>query len=259
LLLPACDKEWEGSEVFNCLGTIDSNGNQCIMFYDKFVHSLNPDSVESVKIVNCVAFVPATCVSTKSGNMPKANRNCEQAASPILIDILGDGFDLTDAQDGTEFDVNSNGIVERTSWTTTDSDDAWLALDRNGNGVIDNGKEMFGNFTEQDPSWKPNGFRALAQFDKPERGGNSDGWIDKSDAVFTSLRLWQDRNQNGISERGELHTLPSLNVQAISVDEKASKKVDEHGNQFLYRAKVIDAKRAKVSRWAWDVFLVSSQ
>jgi hypothetical protein len=69
----------------------------------------------------------------------------------------------------------------------------------------------------------------------------------------------QDKNHNGISEATELRTLLALGVQAISTDEKASKKVDEYGNQFLYRAKMSDTKGAKVNRWAWDVFLVSSR
>jgi hypothetical protein len=81
--------------------------------------------------------------------------------------------------------------------------------------------------------------------------------VDAQDAVFASLRLWQDTNHDGVSQPGELHTLQSLDVARLHLDYKESKRTDGHGNRFLYRAKVDDARGAKVNRWAWDVFLVA--
>jgi len=136
-------------------------------------------------------------------------------SSPIIIDVDGHGFHLTSAENGVSFDMIGDGSREQIAWTSRGSTNAFLVLDRNGNGIIDNGTELFGDHTPQPKSDHPNGFLALAQYDRAENGGNEDGKIDRQDAIFKDLRLWIDSNHDGISQQSEMFRLPSLNIHSL--------------------------------------------
>lgn len=174
--------------------------------------------------------------------------------SPIVVDVDHSGFSMTDAPGGVVFDMLKDGVPLSISWTAGGSTNSLLALDRNANGTIDNGEELFGDITPQPATSAPNGFLALAEYDKSANGGNGNDRIDRHDAIFSQLKLWRDGNHNGISESSELQPLSGL-LRAIDLDYKESRRTDQHGNQFRYRAKVYDLRGAQAGRWAWDVFL----
>ncbi|MFP4501627.1 MAG: hypothetical protein ACLFTT_11555 [Candidatus Hydrogenedentota bacterium] len=128
-----------------------------------------------------------------------------QQGDPIVFDLDGDGVELTHYKDGARFDLMGSGQPVNTAFVT--GGDAFLALDRNGDGTINSGKELFG---EQHGA--ANGFEELRKFDD-----NGDGRIDRHDAVFDALRLWRD-NGNGITEAGELLSLANAGIERISLD-----------------------------------------
>jgi hypothetical protein len=175
--------------------------------------------------------------------------------SPIIIDVNGTGFFMTDAAGGVIFNILDDGVPLQISWTAPRSGNAFLVLDRNGNGLIDNGTELFGDLTPQPSTSTPNGFIALAEYDKPANGGNSNGRIDSGDAIFSELKLWQDSNHNGISEPNELRPVSEL-LSAIDLAYRESRRIDQYGNQFRYRSRVFDVNGVQAGRWAWDVFLM---
>lgn len=149
--------------------------------------------------------------------------------------------------------------LDSIGWTDATADDVWLALDLNDNGLIENGGELFGNATEQSEIPLPNGFNALADYDKAKYGGNGDGWISAADPIYVYLVLWRDQNHNGVSESTELFSLQSLNVVAISLGYQSWRHADPNGNEFRYVSEVIvNIGGTPVSRAAVDVYLVAN-
>lgn len=167
---------------------------------------------------------------------------------------------MTSVAAGVHFDLAGRGTPIKLSWTAPGSDDAWLALDLNNNGRIDDGSELFTpSMVVGGRRAGRNGFEALAAFDVPENGGTEDGVIGPADSVYARLLLWGDRNHNGISEPDELITVANAGVTSIDLDYRESRFVDEHGNMFRYRTKTTRLRGSDAGKWAYDVILVTDR
>lgn len=156
------------------------------------------------------------------------------SGSPVLLPLTrSQAFKLTNAANGVNFDLDNDGLAERTAWTAADSRLAFLAIDRNGNGQIDDGSELFGNYTLPGID---NGFAALNRIEPQgtsdlDRGGI--GRIDASDPVYARLLLWEDANHNGVSEPHELQPLSNV-YSTIGAGYSDHKRRDGHGNEFRF-------------------------
>ena len=146
---------------------------------------------------------------------------------PLTLDLDGDGFETTGATDsGVYFDLANNGIKVRTGWISPD--DGLLALDRNGNGTIDSGAELFGDATPlAGGGLALDGLHALAGQDS-----NSDGYVDALDANWSVMKVWRDMNQDGISQSAELTSLAANNIALLSTARLVNSEVLENGNRI---------------------------
>jgi hypothetical protein len=145
-------------------------------------------------------------------------QNWQPPRDPFVLDLDGDGIETVGISGASPvlFDHDADGIRTGTGWIK--ADDGLLLLDLNGNGTIDSGRELFGDNTQVPAAadgtaqTAANGYQALQQHDT-----NADGQIDSQDAVYSQLRVWQDTNQDGISQAGEMRTLAQLGIASIGV------------------------------------------
>lgn len=158
---------------------------------------------------------------------------------PIILDLNGDGISLTSVDSGVYFDIDNSGFKEKTAWVS--KEDGLLVLDRNENGVIDSGTELFGDQTIlKDGSMSDSGYTTLAELDE-----NRDGVIDKGDSKFSELRIWKDKNSDGISDKDELFELGDVNVKSISLDAKEIGDELNDGNIIRSRGYFINKDNKK--------------
>ncbi len=159
----------------------------------------------------------------------------EITTSPLILDLDGDGIETISKTAGIHFDHDGNGFAETTGWVG--KDDGLLVWDRNGNGLIDDGSELFGNNTKlANGQNAANGFAALAELDS-----NQDGKIDANDAAFTQLRIWKDADSDAVLDTGELQGLSESNVGSLGTAYANQNLTDAQGNKVLQAGTYTDA------------------
>jgi hypothetical protein len=149
-----------------------------------------------------------------------------------------------------------------TSWTTQGSQSGWLCFDRNNNGTIDNGTELFGDSTPKpDGTTARDGFDALAIYDQPAYGGNGNRVLDPGENIWSQLRIWIDSNHDGISQASERTTLGTWGLTMLGIAPTVDGSyTDANGNFFHLRAvAVFGSGRSRVERWYYDVILKLGQ
>ncbi|WP_310442199.1 hypothetical protein [Sulfurimonas sp.] len=210
-------KDEIAQKVFNALNNgslITDENNDPRSYFNDYPHDPFPDNHTTIPSDMNGLFNSAQDWAGSGGR------------DPLVLDIDGDGIETIqiDINAPILFDHDGDGIKTATGWVK--SDDALLVFDRNANGTIDNGSELFGDQTIVNGVKATDGFAALSAEDS-----NANGIFDANDTNFNNVRLWQDLNQNGISETNELKTLTQAGIVSISLSSTQTNTVVNGGIQ----------------------------
>jgi len=252
-LTQQCFPKCNVDRIFNARALWDARAGQWSMTTQYRKYYSTGCSLREHKNVTITCSQCPTCGTPGGGGTGTGGGENPDLPDPLLISLADAHYPLSSHHEGVKFDLDLDGEPERTAWTLAKSDEAFLVLDRNGNGQIDDGTEVFGDRTPQLPSDDPNGFRALEVFDDTFNGGNGDGRIDAADAIYVSLKLWTDSNHDGRSAQEEMSGLEGL-VTAIDLDYQRSSHYDEHGHEFRYWTNIDRPDGSQGATIAWNVF-----
>lgn len=185
-------------------------------------------------IAACASFGLTVAMASFHANAIDPNCHPPGELDPLIIDLGQDGIHLGDRDETVVFDLAGNGNPMPMQWTAPNGNEAFLMIDKNGNGIVDDGSELFTNFNllllEHTPA--PNGFADLAQYDALELGGNDDGFITIADQVWSQLNLWLDLNADGISTLDEVLKPDAININRFDTIPKINNRTDPAGNRI---------------------------
>ncbi|MFT4925750.1 MAG: hypothetical protein ACI8WB_001845 [Phenylobacterium sp.] len=183
---------------------------------------------------------------------------CGDRESPLIIDLGQDGLHLGSSRHIVSFDILGSGEPVELQWVKAGENDAFLAIDLDEDGVVTDGRELFGNGTRmklEDDALASNGFIALEQYDKPLLGGNDDGYISEQDEIWPSLSLWTDVNADGISTPDEMQSVADHGLTHLSTMAKVNNRYDRNGNRIPFWSWVINDNATDNKKYKmFDVF-----
>lgn len=230
---------------------------------------ISPGAASLKKSINmsCAACVTADSDPTDpggGGSLPTCPTP-DSCSSPVLIHFGRGQPRLSKAGGGVRFDIDADGVLEQVAWPVSVTDTAFLAMDRNGNGQIDDATELFGDHTPDQVAGihGPNGYEALAMLDSGSGSGgvaegHLDGGIAADEAPYTQLLLWFDKNRDGLSQPEELEGLEERGIARLGYDYKLSHRRDSSGNVYRFRSDLLFADSQRQGH-SFDVFLLKEE